>query len=105
MLLACEPGRALVRNDVRLFLRAGEQVKHNRYLQWGVGTVEEIMTSNVPGGTCLARIRFQDGRLRVFHNDLDNQSCCYYFGIRHYDEPGPKSVRRQLLAYFDSDDC
>ena len=73
---------------MRLFLRAGEQVKHNRYLQWGVGIVEEVMTSNVPGGTCLARIRFQDGRLRVFHNDLDNQSCCYYFGIRHYDDPG-----------------
>lgn len=92
-------------NDVRLFLRAGEQVKHNRNLQWGVGIVEEVMTSNVPGGTCLARIRFQDGRLRVFHNDLDNEGCCYYFGIRHYDDPGPKSVRRQLLAYFDSEDC
>ncbi len=94
-----------MRNDVRLFLRAGERVKHNRNLQWGVGVVEEVMTSNVPGGTCLARIRFQDGRLRVFHNDLDNQSCCYYFGIRRYDDSGPDPIRRQLLAYFDADDC
>lgn len=94
-----------MRNDPRLFLRAGDEVKHDRYRQWGVGVVEEVVTSNVPGGTCLVRIRFQDGRLRVFQNDLDNESCCYYFGVRHYDDPGRNGLRRRLLACFDPDEC
>ncbi len=94
-----------MRNDPRLFLRAGDEVKHDRYLQWGVGVVEEVVTSNVPGGTCLVRIRFQDGRLRVFQNDLDNESCCYYFGVRHYDDPGRNGLRRRLLACLDLDEC
>lgn len=91
----------------RLFLKAGEKVSHKNYRQWGVGIVEEAMTSNVPGGTCLVRIRFQDGKLRVFHNDLDNQSCCYYFGVRHYDDGahGRATVGRPLLALLDSEDC
>ncbi len=67
-----------------LFLRVGEEVSHNHYHQWGIGVVEEVMTSSVPGGTCLVRIRFQDGRLRVFNNDMDNEGCCYYFGVRRY---------------------
>lgn len=96
-----------MQNRPRLFLKAGERVTHTSQLHWGVGVVEEVMTSSVPGGTCLVRIRFQDGRLRVFHNDLDNQSCCYYFGLRHYEERGPNEsrVRRELLALFDSEDC
>lgn len=96
-----------MQNQPRLFLKAGERVTHISYLQWGVGVVEEVMTSNVPGGTCLARVRFQDGRLRVFHNDLDNQSCCYYFGLRHYEDRSRSGngVRRQLLAFLDSEDC
>jgi len=97
----------VVQNQPRLFLKAGEKVTHRSYLQWGVGVVEEVMTSNVPGGTCLVRIRFQDGRLRVFHNDLDNQGCCYYFGLRHYEDrtQGRASVQRPLLAFLDSEDC
>lgn len=96
-----------MQNRPRLFLKVGERVTHRSYLQWGVGVVEEVMTSKVPGGTCLVRIRFQDGRLRVFHNDLDNQSCCYFFGLRHYDdgEQGRGSVRRALLESLDSEDC
>ena len=94
-----------MQNRPRLFLKAGERVTHTSQLHWGVGVVEEVMTSRVPGGTCLVRIRFQDGRLRVFHNDLDNQSCCYYFGLRHYEDRSPSRVRRELLALLDSEDC
>ncbi len=71
----------------RLFLRVGDEVSHARYDQWGIGVVVEVMTSCVPGGTCLARIRFQDGQLRVFNNDMDSEGCCYYFGIRRYWNP------------------
>jgi hypothetical protein len=69
-------------NGHRLYLRLGDKVSHQRYGQWGEGTVVEEMTSTIPGGTCLVRIVFGDGRERVFHNDLDNEMCCYYFGIR-----------------------
>lgn len=71
----------------RLFLRVGDEVSHNNYEQWGIGVVVEVMTSSVPGGTCLARIRFQDGQLRVFDNDMDSERCCYYFGVRRYWNP------------------
>jgi hypothetical protein len=66
----------------RLYLRVGDEVSHLRYEEWGMGVVIEIMTSSVPGGTCLARIRFQDGQMRCFNNDLDNEACCYFFGVR-----------------------
>ena len=36
----------------------------------------------MPGGTCLVRIKFNDGRQRTFNNDLDNEMCCYFFGVR-----------------------
>ena len=68
----------------RLFLKVGEEVTHKQNYQWGIGVVEEMMTSSVPGGTCLVRIRFQDKRLRVFNNDMDNEGCCYFFGVRRY---------------------
>jgi len=68
----------------RLYLRVGDEVNHTRYEEWGIGVVMECMTSSVPGGTCLARVRFQDGQLRCFNNDLDNEACCYYFGVRRY---------------------
>jgi len=71
----------------RLFLRVGDEVTHLRYDEWGIGVVMEVMTSSIPGGTCLARIRFQDGQLRCFNNDLDNETCCYYFGVRRYWNP------------------
>jgi hypothetical protein len=71
----------------RLYLRVGDEVNHLRYEEWGIGVVMEIMTSSVPGGTCLARVRFQDGQLRCFNNDLDNEACCYYFGVRRYWNP------------------
>jgi hypothetical protein len=85
----------------RLFLRVGEEVTHNQYRQWGIGMVEEVMTSTVPGGTCLVRIRFQDGRLRVFNNDLDSEGCCYYFGMRRFWNP-TDSVNRLRTKLFSS---
>jgi hypothetical protein len=83
----------------RLFLRVGDEVSHIRYEEWGIGVVMEVMTSSVPGGTCLARIRFQDGQLRCFNNDLDNESCCYYFGVRRYWNPshGVNAVRSKFF--------
>ncbi len=84
----------------RLFLRVGDEVSHNGYRQWGIGVVEEVMTSSVPGGTCLARIRFQDGQLRTFNNDMDNESCCYYFGVRRYWNPthGVNALRSKFFS-------
>jgi hypothetical protein len=85
----------------RLFLRVGDEVTHMHYEQWGLGVVMEIMTSSVPGGTCLARIRFQDGQLRCFNNDLDNQACCYYFGVRRYWNPtdAVNDMRAKFFAW------
>lgn len=73
--------------DKRLYLRVGDEVNHLRHEEWGIGVAMEVMTSSVPGGTCLVRVRFQDGQLRCFNNDLDNQACCYYFGVRRYWNP------------------
>jgi hypothetical protein len=86
-------------NGFRLYLRLGDVVTHRDYPQWGEGTVVEEMTSTVAGGTCLVRIKFEDGRQRTFSNDLDNQTCCYYFGVRKYWAPeallgNPTRVRR-----------
>lgn len=83
----------------RLFLRVGDEVSHLRYEEWGIGIVTEVMTSSVPGGTCLARVRFQDGQLRCFNNDLDNEACCYYFGVRRYWNPshGVNAIRSKFF--------
>jgi hypothetical protein len=71
-------------NGFRLYLRLDDIVTHRDHREWGEGVVVEEMTSTIPGGTCLVRIKFQDGRQRTFSNDLDSQSCCYYFGLRKY---------------------
>lgn len=71
----------------RLYLRVGDEVNHLRHEEWGIGVVMEVMTSSVPGGTCLVRVRFHDGQLRCFNNDLENEACCYYFGVRRYWNP------------------
>jgi len=83
----------------RLFLRVGDEVSHLRYEEWGIGVVVEVMTSSVPGGTCLTRVRFQDGQLRCFNNDLDNEACCYYFGVRRYWNPshGVNAIRSKFF--------
>jgi hypothetical protein len=82
----------------RLFLRVGDEVSHLRYEEWGTGVVIEIMTSSVPGGTCLARIRFQDGQMRCFNNDLDNDACCYFFGVRRCWDPS--QIKNGIHAKF-----
>jgi hypothetical protein len=66
----------------RIYLRLGDKVVHRSYEEWGEGSVVEEMTSSVPGGTCLVRIMFEDGRQRTFNNDMDNDLCCYFFGVR-----------------------
>ncbi len=66
----------------RLYLRLGDRVTHLRHEEWGEGAVVEERTSVVPGGTCLVRLLFEDGRERTFNNDLDNEQCCYFFGLR-----------------------
>jgi hypothetical protein len=75
--------------EKRLYLRVGDRVLHSSNGAWGEGRVVEVMTSVVPGGTSLVRILFQDGRQRTFGNDLDNESCCYFFGIRRVLGPVP----------------
>lgn len=66
----------------RLFLRLGDHVFHLRHEHWGEGVVVEEMTSSLDAGVCLVRINFEDGQQRTFHNDLDDELCCYYFGVR-----------------------
>jgi hypothetical protein len=71
----------------RLYLRLGDKVIHLNYEEWGQGIVVEEMTSVLVGGTCLIRIQFEDGQQRTFNNDLDNELCCYYYGVRRYRHP------------------
>lgn len=74
--------------EKRLYLRIGDRVVHTANESWGEGRVVQLMTSVVPGGTCLVRIEFEDSQQRTFSNDLDNENCCYFFGIRRVWEPG-----------------
>ncbi len=71
----------------RLYLRVGDYVIHRHYEEWGTGEVVEEMTSVLEGGTCLARVNFEDGQQRTFDNNLDSQSCCYFFGVRLHQHP------------------
>jgi hypothetical protein len=68
--------------EKRLFLRLGDRVHHVDHETWGIGAVVEVMTSIVPGGTCLVRVLFEDGQQRTFNNDMDNELCCCFFGLR-----------------------
>lgn len=69
-----------------MYLRIGDKVVHNRYCFWGVGEVVEEKNSILEGGLCLVRVLFEDGNERSFINDLDNECCCYYAGLRLCDE-------------------
>jgi len=83
--------------DKRLYLRLGDRVVHRQHEEWGEGAVVEVMTSSLPGGTCLVRIRFADGRQRTFNNDMDHDMCCYYFGVRKcwHTDIGPSADARR----------
>jgi len=87
--------------DKRLYLRLGDRVLHLFHEEWGEGSVVEERTSVVPGGTCLVRMLFEDGQQRTFNNDLDNEQCCYFFGIRRlwsFDLDQMKPVRASATA-------
>jgi len=66
----------------RLYLRVGDRVTHLHYGVWGVGTVIEERHSQLAGGFCMVKVLFEDGEERSFINDLDNECCCYYAGLR-----------------------
>ncbi len=76
----------------RIYLRLGDKVIHRSYEEWGEGVVVEEMTSSVPGGTCLVRIMFGDGCQRTFNNDMENELCCYFFGVRRLWEFDAESL-------------
>jgi len=71
-------------SEKRLFLRLGDRVQHITYDGWGMGAVVEVMTSVVPGGTCLVRVLFEDGKQRTFNNDLDSDMCCARMGVQKF---------------------
>lgn len=73
----------------RIYLRLGDRVTHRWHEEWGEGAVVEERTSIVPGGTCLVRLLFEDGQQRTFNNDLDNEQCCYFFGLRRVQSFDP----------------
>jgi hypothetical protein len=66
----------------RLYLKVGDRVRHVNYSVWGAGEVVEEKHSHLSGGFCFVKILFSDGEQRSFINDLDNELCCYYAGIR-----------------------
>jgi hypothetical protein len=70
------------RVDGRIYLRVGDEVNHQRYPRWGTGVVVEARASTLRGGLCLARVAFPDGQERSFINNLDDENCCYYAGLR-----------------------
>jgi hypothetical protein len=72
----------MLESETRLFLRLRDRVFHVNHEEWGFGAVVEVMTSSVPGGTCLVRILFEDGTQRTFNNDMDSELCCCYLGLR-----------------------
>jgi len=79
--------------DKRIYLRLGDRVTHLWHEEWGEGAVVEERTSIVPGGTCLVRLLFEDGRQRTFNNDLDHEQCCYFFGVRRIQSFDPFEAR------------
>jgi hypothetical protein len=66
----------------RLYLKVGDKVTHTKYSIWGEGEVIEEKHSSLSGGFCFVRILFEDGNERSFINDMENECCCYYSGIR-----------------------
>ena len=78
--------------DHYLYLKAGDRVYHKKFLRWGMGIVAEERMSEVPGGFCYVRINFQDGKTRVFDNNLRSGTCCYYSGIEKLDKQLPEQT-------------
>jgi hypothetical protein len=76
--------------DRFLYLKVGDRVYHKKFIRWGMGIVSEERMSDVPGGFCYVRINFQDGKVRVFDNNLRSGNCCYYSGIEKMDMERPE---------------
>lgn len=66
----------------RLYLKVGDKVSHLKHRGWGTGEVIEEKHSSLSGGFCLVKILFEDGNERSFINDMDNECCCCYAGVR-----------------------
>lgn len=69
-----------------LFLKVGDRVYHKKFTRWGMGSVIEERTSQLPGGFCYVRVSFADGQVRVFDNNLKSECCCYYAGVEKIEE-------------------
>jgi len=69
------------KTEKHTYLRVGDKVVHKKFKSWGGGIVIETRSSDLPGGMCFAQILFQDGKQRIFDNNLDSSCCCYYTGI------------------------
>lgn len=68
---------------MRIYLRVGDKVQHLKQKAWGIGEVIEERHSTIAGGICLVRVIFEDGIERSFINDLENELCCLYSGLRY----------------------
>ncbi len=66
----------------RFYLKIGDKVRHRKHPVWGSGKVTEEKHSSLSGGSCLVKIMFEDGNERSFINDMDNECCCYFSGIK-----------------------
>jgi len=66
----------------RLFLKVGDKVRHTVKSAWGEGKVIEEKHSSLAGGFCIVKILFEDGKERSFINDMENECCCCYAGIK-----------------------
>lgn len=73
---------SLTREIRRLYLQEGDEVVHRHQPRWGKGVVVEEFNSSVAGGFSYVRVTFEDGKTRVFNNNIDHQQCCYYLGLR-----------------------
>jgi hypothetical protein len=74
-----------VNREYALYLQVGDKVFHKHFKRWGIGVVVEERRSELPGGFCYVRVEFQDGKVRVFDNNLKSEVCCYYAGIEKVD--------------------
>lgn len=82
MIVSGVQGVAMKEETRRLYLKAGDQVTHTRYPEWGAGVVVEERNSGVVGGMSYVKVAFNDGRTRVFDNNFAHSCCCYYAGVR-----------------------
>ncbi len=66
-------------------------MSHRDYPEWGRGRVLQISVSSLPGGAAYVRIQFDDGQERTFFNDLDDERCAYYMGLKRIEAEGGRT--------------